>query len=65
MIELTYPLPSSPFSLKAIRGKVWTARKESPLFNVKTYTQNLEKLYFKMWEDFLQHDEPQHITDWW
>lgn len=53
------------FSLKVIRAKVWTARKESPLFDVKTYTQNLEKLYLKMWETFLQHDEPQHIADWW
>lgn len=53
-----------PFSLKAIRAKVWAARQESPLFNVKTYTQNLEKLFFQMWKTFLHNDTPQHLTDW-
>ncbi|KAH7643659.1 udp-n-acetylglucosamine-peptide n-acetylglucosaminyltransferase [Dermatophagoides farinae] len=51
--------------LKAIRAKVWTARTESPLFNVKIYTKNLERLYWKMYENYLKNDTAQHLVDWW
>lgn len=54
----------SVYSLKAIRAKVWSARAESPLFNVKTYTKNLENLYCKMWDNFLKNDAPQHLIQW-
>lgn len=50
--------------LKAIRAKVWKARTESPLFNVKTYTSNLEKLYRRMWSRYERGEKPDHITDW-
>lgn len=50
--------------LKAIRAKVWKARTESPLFNVKTYTSNLEKLYRRMWAKYERGEEPDHIIDW-
>jgi protein O-GlcNAc transferase len=53
------------FSLKAIRAKVWCARTESPLFNVKTYTTNLERLFYKMWEKFCKEETPDHIINWW
>jgi len=49
--------------LKAIRAKVWSARAESPLFNVKTYTKNLEKLFIKMYDTYLKNDGPQHLID--
>jgi protein O-GlcNAc transferase len=51
--------------LKAIRAKVWCARTESPLFNVKTYTTNLERLFYKMWENFCKEETPHHIINWW
>jgi len=49
--------------LKAIRAKVWQGRVESPLFNVKTYTRNLERLFFKMWQKFERGEHADHITE--
>ncbi|XP_054160529.1 UDP-N-acetylglucosamine--peptide N-acetylglucosaminyltransferase 110 kDa subunit-like [Oppia nitens] len=49
--------------LKAIRAKVWRNRTESPLFNVKIYTSNLEKLYLKMWTKFCESDKFDHILN--
>jgi len=51
--------------LKAIRAKVWCNRVESPLFNVRTYTSNLEKLFYKMWEQYSENDTLDHVTNWW
>lgn len=50
--------------LKAIRAKVWKARAESPLFNVKIYTSNLERLYRRMWSKYERGEKPDHITEW-
>lgn len=50
--------------LKAIRAKVWKARAESPLFNVKVYTSNLERLYRRMWSKYERGEKPDHITEW-
>ncbi|CAG0918679.1 unnamed protein product [Notodromas monacha] len=50
--------------LKAIRARVWKARWDSPLFNTKVYTSNLETLLLKMWGRFEKGKEPDHITEW-
>lgn len=47
--------------LKAIRAKVWDLRVSSPLFNVETYTRNLEKLYHKMWMRHESGSTPDHL----
>jgi protein O-GlcNAc transferase len=49
--------------LMAIRAKVWGARVTSPLFNVKIYTSNLERVYRKMWQKFEKGEKPDHITE--
>ncbi|XP_035209929.1 UDP-N-acetylglucosamine--peptide N-acetylglucosaminyltransferase 110 kDa subunit-like [Stegodyphus dumicola] len=49
--------------LKAIRAKVWAARTESPLFNVKTYATNLERLFYEMWAKYERGEKPNHITE--
>jgi len=49
--------------LKAIRAKVWLSRTTCPLFNVKTYTTNLEKLFHKMWDRYSSGKKPDHIID--
>ncbi|GFY38234.1 UDP-N-acetylglucosamine--peptide N-acetylglucosaminyltransferase 110 kDa subunit [Trichonephila inaurata madagascariensis] len=49
--------------LKVIRGKVWAARTESPLFNVKTYATNLERLFYAMWARHERGEKPNHITE--
>ncbi|KAF8763734.1 UDP-N-acetylglucosamine--peptide like protein [Argiope bruennichi] len=49
--------------LKVIRGKVWAARTESPLFNVKTYATNLERLFYAMWSKHERGEKPNHITE--
>ncbi|CAG0885402.1 unnamed protein product [Darwinula stevensoni] len=48
--------------LKAIRHKVWKARSESPLFDVKIYASNLERLFLRMWEKHSRGEQPDHIT---
>jgi protein O-GlcNAc transferase len=46
-----------------MRAKVWKARITSPLFNCKTYARNMEVLYRKMWEKYVNGQEPSHIVD--
>lgn len=48
--------------LKAIRAKVWQARTDSHLFDVKSYVNNLECLFFRMWNRYEEEDEPDHLT---
>lgn len=42
---------------------MWCARTESPLFNVKAYTSNLEKLLQKMWDKYVKDGKADHIID--
>lgn len=58
-------LGTDPAYLKAVRAKVWLSRTESPLFNCRLYSSNLERLMLKMWQRYQQGLEPDHITDWW
>ena len=51
------------FSYKKIKLKVWDGRLLSPLFNTQKYTQNLEKLYYKMWRRFEKGLPADHITE--
>uniref|UniRef100_A0A646QCL5 protein O-GlcNAc transferase n=1 Tax=Hemiscolopendra marginata TaxID=943146 RepID=A0A646QCL5_9MYRI len=50
--------------LKAMRAKVWKARTESLLFSTKTYSADLEKLFYRMWEIYSAGQKAIHITDW-
>ena len=50
-------------SLKAMRAKVWKARLSSPLFNCKIYARNMEVLYRKMWQKYVNGEEASHIAD--
>ena len=45
-----------------MKYKVWKGRTESPLFNVKTYTMNLEHLFYTMWEKYEKGEKPDHIN---
>ncbi|XP_022697467.1 UDP-N-acetylglucosamine--peptide N-acetylglucosaminyltransferase 110 kDa subunit-like isoform X2 [Varroa jacobsoni] len=49
--------------LKLIRAKVWQQKNESPLFDVKHYTKNLEDLFSAMWRRHAQGLKPDHITE--
>jgi len=49
--------------LKAIRGKVWRNKTESPLFNIRIYTKNLEDVYQKMWKRHESGQPPDHLID--
>ncbi|XP_074603439.1 UDP-N-acetylglucosamine--peptide N-acetylglucosaminyltransferase 110 kDa subunit-like [Brevipalpus obovatus] len=62
--DIAVRLGTDRLYLKGIRAKVWKARTESPLFNVKIYTSNLEKLYRRMWAKYERGEEPDHILDW-
>lgn len=61
--DIAVRLGSDRDYLKTIRGKVWQGRNESHLFDVKTYVNNLEVLFLKMWKRFEKGEEPDHITD--
>merc|ERR1719391_530212 len=48
--------------LRLIRARVWQGRLESPLFNVKQYSHDLEDLFYKMFDKFMRGDKLTHIT---
>ena len=48
-------------SLRVTRARVWKARIESPLFNVKTYAMDLERLYRVLWEKYQRGEKPDHV----
>ena len=49
--------------LKLIRAKVWKQKTDSPLFDVKNYTKNLEDLFEKMWRRYESGAPVDHIVD--
>jgi protein O-GlcNAc transferase len=49
--------------LKRVRAKVWNLRTTSDLFNVQTYTSNLERVYRRMWEKYEKGEELTHLTE--
>ena len=53
----------SHYSLQAIRAKVGKARLTSKLFDCRNYTNNMEKLYFKMWKRYSDGKQPCHVGD--
>ena len=46
-----------------MRAKVWKLRTESPLFNVKSYTQSLEQLYARMWHQYTTIGAADHLVN--
>ena len=48
--------------LEALKAKVRKARVTSPLFNVKTFTHDLEELLLKMWHRHASGLPPDHIV---
>jgi len=49
--------------MRQVRAKVWQLRTESDLFNVQTYTSNLERVYRKVWEKYEKGEEVSHLTE--
>ena len=47
---------------RVIRNKVWKGRVDSPLFNIRIYTHDLEDLYHKMWKKYQNGEKASHIT---
>lgn len=60
--DIAVRLGSDREYLKAIRAKVWQARTDSSLFDVKLYVNNLEGLFIRMWKRYENNEEPDHIT---
>ena len=50
--EKAVQLALNPKKLKDLKLKLINQRSTSPLFNSKIYTQNLEKAYEKMYQNF-------------
>merc|ERR1712210_183014 len=48
--------------LMGIRAKVWKQRIESPLFCVKTYASDLEKVFKAMWDRYQNGEKADHIS---
>ncbi|XP_065668956.1 UDP-N-acetylglucosamine--peptide N-acetylglucosaminyltransferase 110 kDa subunit isoform X1 [Hydra vulgaris] len=61
--EIAVKLGTDSEYYKKIKLKVWDGRLLSPLFNTQKYTQNLEKLYYKMWRRYEKGLPADHITD--
>lgn len=51
------------FSLRKIRAKVWHLRTASDLFDIKAYTNCMEKLYNRMWERYERGEQVTHLVD--
>ncbi|KAK2711990.1 hypothetical protein QYM36_010872 [Artemia franciscana] len=49
--------------LKAMRAKVWKMRADSPLFDVKIYASDMERLYYRLWERYSRGEKADHTTD--
>ncbi|XP_046372037.1 UDP-N-acetylglucosamine--peptide N-acetylglucosaminyltransferase 110 kDa subunit-like isoform X1 [Haliotis rufescens] len=64
-IQIATRLGTDAEYLNAMKAKVWTARQSSPLFNAKTYSRNLEKLYERMWTRYENNLPPDHIVSPW
>lgn len=60
--DIAVRLGSDREYLKAIRAKVWQARTDSHLFDVKRYVNNLEGLLLRMWHRYENGEQPDHIT---
>lgn len=60
-VDIAVRLGNDREFLKAVRAKVWSARKHSPLFDCKYYVQDLEKLFRRMWKRFEAGLEPDHL----
>jgi len=61
--DIAVRLGSNREYLKAMRAKVWQARTNSHLFDVKFYVNNLENLFMRMWKRYENGEEPDHITN--
>jgi protein O-GlcNAc transferase len=48
--------------LAGTRAKVWKLRLESPLFCVKTYASDLEKLFKLIWDKYSRGEKSDHIS---
>ena len=44
------------------RAKVWKQRIDSPLFCVKTYASDLEKVFKAMWDKYQAGEKTDHIS---
>ncbi|XP_038055705.1 UDP-N-acetylglucosamine--peptide N-acetylglucosaminyltransferase 110 kDa subunit-like [Patiria miniata] len=55
-------LGTDPDFRNTMKFKVWKGRTESPLFNVKTYTLSLERLFFQMWEKQEKGEKADHVN---
>merc|ERR1719431_374029 len=55
-------LGTDPDYRRAIRAKVWKQRIDSPLFCVKTYASDLEKVFKAMWDKYQNGEKPDHIS---
>ncbi|XP_022091519.1 UDP-N-acetylglucosamine--peptide N-acetylglucosaminyltransferase 110 kDa subunit-like isoform X1 [Acanthaster planci] len=54
-------LGTDPEFRNNMKIKVWKGRTDSPLFNVKSYTLGLERLFYQMWEKQEKGDKADHV----
>jgi predicted O-linked N-acetylglucosamine transferase (SPINDLY family) len=48
--------------LRIIKNKLLANRLEKPLFNTQMFAKNVEALYSKMYERYLENQEPAHLS---
>lgn len=60
--DIAVQLGSDKEYLSKMRAKVWHQRTASPLFNIRCYVNDLEKLLMKMWRRHERGEAPDHIT---
>ena len=60
--HLAIELANNATRLQDIKNKLLANRLEKPLFNTQMYARDLEVLYRKMYERFLENREPDHLS---
>ena len=60
--HLAIELANNASRLQDIKNKLLANRLEKPLFNTQMYARDLEVLYRKMYERYLENREPDHLS---
>lgn len=55
-------VPTQLAALRALQQKVRSARETSPLFDTQLLAQNMERVFFAMFSNWVKHGEPRNLS---
>jgi predicted O-linked N-acetylglucosamine transferase (SPINDLY family) len=60
--SLALALARSPERLRRLRERLHAARPSAPVFDVKSFTRNLETAFVTMWESYRRGESPRPFS---